>query len=186
MDLLQTNWVKYGIYYGIMSIVIQLISFYVMPINIWLQMLLGIIIMCITFYIAGKAERDDRGGELTYGGALKITFLTGFVGLVIGTLFLIIMIQIVDPGLVEKLTQMSLDAARGTMESFGMPDDQMEKALEKTEEDIANSFTPLRQLLNILSGSIMVLIVAAIMSIFLKKEADPNKIDLNEISGKDV
>ncbi len=186
MDLLQTNWAKYGIYYGILSILIQLISFYVMPINIWLQMLLGIIIMCIIFYIAGKAERNDSGGVLTYGEALKTTFLTGFVGLVIGTLFLIILIQLVDPSLVEKLTQMSVDAARSMMESFGMPEDQMAEALQKAEEDAANSFTPLRQLINILTGSIMVLIVSAIMSIFLKKEADPNKVNLNDISGTDV
>ena len=96
------------------------------------------------------------------------------------------MIQLVDPSLVEKLTQMSVDAARSMMESFGMPEDQMAEALEKAEEDAANSFTPLRQLINIFTGSIMVLIVSAIMSIFLKKEADPNKVNLNDISGNDV
>ena len=186
MDILQTNWAKYGIYYGVISILIQLISFYVVPINIWLQMLVGIIIMCVTFYLAGKEERNDKGGVLTYGEALKTTFLTGFVGLVISTLFLIILIQLVDPGLVEKLTQMSMDAARGMMESFGMPEDQMAEALEKAEEDAANSFTPVRQLINIFTGSIMVLIVAAIMSIFIKKEADPNAIDLNKIGDSNV
>ena len=179
MEILQTNWAKYGIYYGVLSIVIQLISFYVFPINVWVQFLLGMIIMVILFYMAGKAERSENDGTLSYGKALKTTFLTGFTGLVIATLFLIILIQLVDPSLVEKLTQMSVDAAGSMMKSFGMPEDQMEAALEKAEEEAANSFTPVRQLLNILWGSIMVLIVAAIVSIFIKKDEDPNKISVN-------
>ncbi len=181
MDFLQKNWAKYGVYYGILSIVIQLFSFYVMSINIWVQMVLGIIIMIVLFYLAGKAERLENDGVLSYGKALVTTFLTGFTGLVIGTLFMIILIQLVDPGLVEKLTQMSVDAAKSMMESFGMAEDQMAAALEKAEEDAANSFTPVRQLLNILWGSFMVLIVAAIVSIFIKKEEDPTKLNVSDI-----
>jgi hypothetical protein len=181
MDFLQTNWAKYGVYNALAGIFIQLVSFYVLPVNIWMQMLVGIIVMIVFFYLAGKAEKEDNGGILSYKKALSTTFLTGFTGLVIGTLFMIILVHLIDPSLIEKLTAMSVDAARSMMEKFGMPEDQMAAALEKAEEDAANAFTPLRQLLNIVTGSIMVLIVAAIVSIFIKKEADPNQIVTDDI-----
>lgn len=181
MELLQSNWAKYGIYYGVVSIVLQLISYYVTPINVWVQMLLGFVIMGVMFYLAGKAERDANGGVLPYGVALKTTFLTGFVGVVIATLFSIVLIQLVDPGLVEKLTAMSVDAARSMMEKFGMPEDQVAEALEKAEAEAANSFTPGKMLLSILTNSIFILIIAAIVSIFVKKEGDPNAVSVQDI-----
>ena len=168
-------------YYGLTSIAIQLFSFYVVSISVWIQLLLGIVVMVVLFFLAGKEERTENNGVLSYGQALITTFLTGFTGVLISTLFMIILIQLVDPGLVEKLTQMSVDAAKSVMESFGMPEDQMAAALEKAEEDAANSFTPLNQLLQILWGSIMILIVAAIVSIFIKKDEDPTKISIDDM-----
>ena len=181
MDFMQSNWAKYGLYYGLISILFQLGSFYFTPINGWIPMLMGFVIMGVMFYLAGKAERDANGGALSYGQALKTTFLTGFIGVVIATLFTIILIQLIDPGLVEKLTEMSVEAARSMMSKFGMPEDQMAEALEKAEESAANSFTPGAMLLSMLTNSIFILIIAALVSIFIKKEEDPNQISVQDI-----
>ncbi len=67
------------------------------------------------------------------------------------------------------------------MEAFGMSEDQMAEALEKAEEQTANSFTPGKMLLSILTNSIFILIIAAIVSIFIKKEEDPNQISVQDI-----
>ncbi|MBK8055076.1 MAG: DUF4199 domain-containing protein [Saprospiraceae bacterium] len=181
MDFLQSNWVKYGMYLGIITILVQLVSYYVTPINVWMQMLLGFVIMIVLFYLAGKAEREANGGVLSYGQALKTTFLTGLTGTVISTLFSIILIQLIDPSLVEKLAEISVETARSMMEKFGMPEDQMAAALEKAEEEAANAFTPGKMLLQIVYGSIFVLIFAAIVSIFVKKNEDPNHVSVQDI-----
>jgi len=186
MDILQNKWAKYGLYYALVSIVIQLISYYVFPIGVWMQMLIGIAIMIGFFYIVTKEEKEENSGVLPYGKAFKASFLTGLVGLVITTLFTIILIQLVDPGLVEKLAQVGVDAAKSMMESFGMPEDQMAAALEKAEEDTLNSFTPGKQLLGILWGSIFIAIIAAIFSIFVKKEADPNQLTMEDIGSTEA
>ncbi len=40
--------------------------------------------------------------------------------------------------------------------------------------------------MTIFKSALFMIIPAALVSIFLKKEADPNKIDLNDISGTDA
>ena len=185
MDL-QSSWIKYGIIYGIAGIILQLVMFYVIPLGIWTQMLVGIAIMVVIFVLAGKAQRIENGGTLTYGEALKTTYLTGLVGTVIGGLFSLILINLVDPSLVDKLTEMAMESTRSMMETFGTPDDVSNEALEKVEEDMVSQFTPFGQLMTIFKSALFMIIPAALVSIFLKKEADPNKIDLNDISGTDA
>jgi hypothetical protein len=82
---------------------------------------------------------------------------------------------------VEKLAEISVETARSMMEKFGMPEDQMAAALEKAEEEAANAFTPGKMLLQIVYGSIFVLIFAAIVSIFIKKNEDPNQVNVQDI-----
>jgi len=183
---LQSSWIKYGVMYGIAGILLQLVMFYILPLGLWTQMLVGIAIMVVFFVLAGKAQRAENGGTLTYGEALKITYLTGLVGAVIGGLFSIVLINLVDPSLVDKLTEMAMESTRSMMESFGTPEDVANDALDKVEEDMAGQFTPFGQLMTILKSALFMIIPAALVSIFLKKEADPNKIDLNDISGNDA
>lgn len=181
MDFLQSNWVKYGVYYGIISILVQLVSYYVTPISTGLQMGLSFVIMIALFYLAGKAERETNGGVLSYGQALKTTFLTGLTGTVVSILFSIILIQLIDPGLVEKLTEIQIEATRSMMEKLGTSEDKIAEIMEKMEEDAPNAFTPGKMLLTIPILSIFVLIFAAIVSIFIKKNEDPNQVNVQDI-----
>ncbi len=185
MDL-QSNWVRYGVMYAIAGILLQVVMYYILPLGLWTQMFVGIAIMVVFFVLAGKAQRVENGGTLTYGEALKTTYLTGLVGAVIGGLFSIVLINLIDPSLVDKLAEMAIESTRSMMESFGTPEDVANDALEKVEEDMAGQFTPFGQLMTILKSALFIIIPAAIVSIFLKKEADPNKIDVNDISGTDA
>lgn len=169
---LQPTFLKFGIFYGITSIIMQLFSFYIMEIGIGMQMILGVIMMVIFFVLAANEEKNANGGFLSYGEALKTTFLTGFIGLVISTLFLIILISLIDPGLVEILKDRTIAATQSMMESFGAPEDAISDSLDKIESDMEDAFTPGKQLLNILTSSIFALIIAAIVSIFVKKDGE--------------
>jgi hypothetical protein len=185
MDI-QPIWLRYGIYYGLVSIVFSLLSYYVMPFGFGMQILIGLVIMTAFLILSGKAQRNENRDIMSYGEALKTTFLTGFSGSAISVLFSIILINLIDPGLTEKLAEMSVDAARSMMETFKMPEDQMAEALEKAEEQSLDAFTPLKQLLNLFQVAILVLIVSAIVSIFLKKEEDITKINIKDIGNQDL
>jgi hypothetical protein len=181
MNAIQPIWLRYGLFYGLSSILLSLFIYYGYSAGLGMQSLIGMVIMILFLILAGKAQKKENNDVLTYGEALKTTFLTGFAGTVISVLFTIIWINLVDPSLVEKLAEMGLEAARSMMEMFNMPEDQMAAAMEKAEEETLNAFTPLKQLLSIFQASIFTLIIAAIISIFLKKEEDINKIDINSL-----
>ena len=138
-------WLRYGIIYGLVSIVFSLINYYLIPFGIWTMAFLSFVMMIIILVIAGRAQKQENNDILPYQEALKTTFLTGLVGVVISTFFTIILINLIDPSLVEKLTEMAMDAARSMMEAVGMPEDKMAEAIEEAEKKSANSFTPTEQ-----------------------------------------
>ena len=163
-------WLRYGIIYGLVSIVFSLVIYYVIPTGLGTLSILSIILMIVFFVIAGRAQRRENNDILPYGEALKTTFLTGMVGSIISIIFFFFLLNLIDPSLVEKLTEMSLEASRSMMEAFGIPEDKMAEAMEKAEEKSINAFTPMKQLLGILQAALMAIIVAAIVSIFIKKD----------------
>ena len=163
-------WLKYGIIYGLISVIFSLVYYYVIPFGLGTMSIISFIIMIVILVIVGRTQRQENNDILPYGEALKTTFLTGLVGVVISTLFTIILVNLIDPSLVEKLTEMGMDAARSMMEAVGMPEDKLAEAMEKAEEESVNGFTPTKQLLSIFQSAIFVLIVAAIVSIFIKKD----------------
>jgi hypothetical protein len=186
MNNINPIWLRYGIIFGVISIVLSIIFFYVFPIGIGKQVIFSYGIMIIYLVLAAKAEKNQNAGILSYGEALKTTFLTGFSGMVISGLFSLILMNLIDPSLVDKLTEQTLEMSRSMMETLGVPDDQIEQAMEEAETKTSEAFTPLNQVLGILQSAIGVVIFAAIVSIFVKKDGDPSQINVNDIGGTGV
>jgi hypothetical protein len=181
MNNINPVWLRYGIFYGVTSILLSIIFFYVFPIGLGKQSFVSFAAMIIFMIVAGKAERQLNGGALSYGEALKTTFLTGFSGMVISGLFTIILMNLIDPSLVEKMTEQTIEMTRSMMESFGLPEDQVEQAMDDAEGKMAEAYTPLNQILSIFQYAILALIFAAIVSIFIKRDADPSQINVSDI-----
>lgn len=181
MNNINPIWLRYGILFGIVSIIFSLIFFYVFPIGLGKQGIFSLVLMVVFLVLAGQAEKKENFGVLSYGEAFKTTFLAGFSGLVISGLFTIILMNLIDPSLVEKMTEQTIEMTRSMMESFGLPEDQVEQAMDDAEGKMAEAYTPLNQILSIFQYAILALIFAAIVSIFIKKDADPSKINVNDI-----
>jgi len=167
---IQPIWLKFGIYYGIASILAALIIFYIMPVGMFTQLFITIVMLVIFMVIASKAQKAEDNGILPYGEALKTSFLTGFTGFIIALLFNLILLYLIDPSLLDVLVERNIEDTKALMESFGMPEDKMAEAMEKAEEEVGNAYSISKQLQSIISGAIMSIIVAAITSIFTKKE----------------
>ena len=174
----QTPWIKYGIIYGIVSIFLFIFSAYILPIGIWVQSLLGITIMVVLMVMSAKEEKANNDGLLSYGEALKNTSFTGIIGMVISGLAYLILLNLIDPDLVEVLQTRAIESVESMMSSFGASEDVISEAIEKAEADIEGQFTPIAQILNIVKGSIMVVIIASIVSIFVKKNESIHDIKL--------
>ncbi|MBK8349572.1 MAG: DUF4199 domain-containing protein [Saprospiraceae bacterium] len=166
----ENPWVKNGLLYGAVSIIFQLLVYYVLPSGMFIQMIFGLASLIYFYIMACREQKEENGGTLSYGQAFKTTALTGIIGVVMSGLFTLILIQLIDPSLVDKLIEMAMESTKSMMETFGAPEDAASEALDNVENEMADQFTPVGQLMNIVKGSIFVLIPAAIASIFLKKE----------------
>lgn len=170
MNNIQPIWLRYGVIYGVITIIISSLTYYAMSVSSWILSILSFGIMVFIMLLAGKVQRNDDGGFISYGKAFQTTFLTAFVGTAISVLFTIVLINLLDPGLADTLTTKAIEESRSTMEKLGMAEDQIDQAMESVEEASADSFTPLKQLTALLFSAIFIAVFAAIVSLFLKKD----------------
>ncbi|HRD07690.1 MAG TPA: DUF4199 domain-containing protein [Saprospiraceae bacterium] len=168
------TWLKYGIVYALITIAMTIVFYYLIDFKMSIQVFLSFGIMILIMVLATLKERSNNGGYLTYGESLMTSYLTALVG-IIASFVLVVILLTVDPGLKEKLTQMSVDASKGMLEAMGLNEDQIAEAMEKVEEEGASEFTIGKQFVGVITNSIFVFIIAAFISLFLKKNRPEEK-----------
>ncbi len=151
---------KYGIITGLASGVLSILLFISGAFEtVWIGIVLALAISVAGIVLAHREYKSANHGFMSYGRGLVIgTVLSVIAGLISG-LISFAYIQFVDPGVLDRMKEMQM----AMMEKFGMPEDKMEEAVAKLDEQ----FTPLKQLTSGLSsgligGFILSLIVTAI------------------------
>lgn len=118
---------------------------------------------------AGMDYRKSVGGFLGYGKAFQHGLVAFAISGLVSTLFGLVLYNVIDSELPQKLVDASVENARAMMEQFGAPEDSIEQGLEKARADTADRFTILGQA----KGYIWIVVVSAIMSLitslFVKK-----------------
>jgi branched-subunit amino acid ABC-type transport system permease component len=168
------TWLKYGIVYALITIAMTIVFYYLVDFKMSIQVFLTFGIMILFMVMATLKERSINGGYLTYGESLMTSYLTALVGILASFILMAILLT-VDPGLKERLTQMSVDASKGMLETMGLNEDQITEAMEKVEEEGASEFTIGKQFVGVITNSIFVFIIAAFISLFLKKNRPEEK-----------
>lgn len=151
---------KYGILTGLASGVLSIIMFISGAFEtVWIGIVLALVISVGGIVMAHKEFKRLNGGYMNYGKGLVIgTVLSLIAGLISG-LISFAYIQFVDPGVLDRMKEMQM----AMMEKFGMPEDKMEEAVAKLDEQ----FTPTKQLTSgltsgLIGGFILSLIVTAV------------------------
>ena len=125
----------------------------------------------ITVY-AGIDYRKSIGGFLGYGKAWQHGFIVLAVSGFVATLFSLVLYNIIDPELPEKLVDASIENTRAIMEKFGTPEDAMDDALEKARENTAKQFTVSGSLLSYITIAIFSAIMALISALIVENKAE--------------
>jgi hypothetical protein len=90
---------------------------------------------------------------------------------IIYTVFNILLYHVIDPELPAKLTEVSLENAQKMMEGFGMPEDQMDQAMEGARRRTENQFSMGGLALSYGIGLIIYAVLSSITSIFVRRNA---------------
>jgi len=118
---------------------------------------------------AGINYRNEIGGFLSYGKAFQHGFVLMAISGLVSAVFMIILYNVIDPELPEKLTKVGIENAQAMMESFGLPEDQMDKAMEDTRKRTENQYTVSGTAMGYGIGLIIYAVLSLITAIFVKK-----------------
>jgi hypothetical protein len=169
----QNVWLKYGVIAGLALIATSIAMFYLLDLGLFTQAAVIYIVSLIFMVIAGLEFRKNNQDVMLYGEAFKITYLTTLVGFAISSLFSYALITFIDPELIDVLIEKYSGSTRDLMASMGAPEEEINKALEKMEEDMPKQFTGIGMAQSLFTNAVISAILAAIVSIFLRKDEKP-------------
>lgn len=163
--------IRWGMITAAVSIIITMLL-YVIDYTLMVQLKFLFVSLAIYFGItiyAGIDYRKSIGGFLAYGKAFQHGFLILVVSGLIATFFNILLYQVIDPELPQKLVDASMENTRAMMESFGTPEEAMDEAMEQAKESTAEQFTIVGMAKGYIYIAIFSAIMALISAIFVRK-----------------
>ena len=141
---LKTEALKNGAIWGVINLVIFLITWYIMPSimsSFWftgLSILIGILLA--VFFTLDL--RKKTGGFWTFGEALWPIFAMFLTSMALVFLFTIVFAKYIDPSYPVKMKELSLASSEKMMSSLGVADDALETAMAEASTNLDKQFSP--------------------------------------------
>lgn len=129
---------------------------------------LGLVLPVVVCVIGALLIKKHHGGFLEFRDALKATFIILVIGSLIVTIFQFILFNYIDVPFREALAQVTAQKAEQLMHKLGMPEDQIDKAVEETLN--TNNYTVGRLMLGFVFSCIGSFVVALIISAIIKRK----------------
>lgn len=119
----------------------------------------------VAIYVMALREHREQelGGFMSFKRAFYLAFMIGMVSTVVVLIFNYIYMNFINPNAMEA----QLEMTRGMMEKFGMPEDQLDAAIEKQRASLAS---PMSMLTGLFGAGFVVAILSLIMGAVMKKE----------------
>lgn len=173
---LTRHFVRFGIIYALIQIIITVASYMAGADFIASNMIMFSIFMLLftvgyTIYSIIQFRKSSQG-YMTLKEGFMVTFFTLAIGGLITTAFTVILYNFVDTEYPQLLAEKSIEKTAEMMERFGASDEDIEKAMEKSE-DVAERFTVFGQIRGYLFGLIFYAIYAVILGAIFKKSKPP-------------
>ena len=131
MEKKQNVFVAYGIISGIVVIIFTL-GLYLGGIE-WFMNPIAFVVYVLPIVIAVLAsvkQKKLQGGYLSFGEALKGSFLVFVITGLLSSIFIYILFNYIDVPFRDALSQKSAEISRQMMERFGMKEDDIDRATD--------------------------------------------------------
>ncbi len=161
---------KSGAILGLISIILGVVVYMIDPtlfVKWWFGLIMFGMSLGLVVYFGIQYRNAEHDGYMSFGEAYKHGFVVFAVGGAIGSVFNILLFNVIDPDLPQVLTQATLDQTYAMMKSFGAPEGAVEEQMEALKNDIPNQFSPLGTLkgygIALIGYAVLALISAAIV-----------------------
>ena len=164
--------IKTGIILGVINIVLTLLIYIINPTSLaewWFGLIMLAVALFLVSYL-GIQHRNEIGGFMPFGQGWIYSIQAFVISGLIGTLFNILLYNIIDPELPAIVADQVVENSESMMRNFGMPEDQMDDALDKAREDTLERFTLTGSLTGFLWGLVISAILALITGAIIKKK----------------
>mgnify|MGYP002636492036 CR=1 FL=1 len=125
--------------------------------------------MIIYFYVTW---RKNRGGYVSFKEAYMFGLLTMIMSGAINLMYTAVLYGVIDPELPNKLFDAVVETTVRMMESFGLPDSEIDKAIEQLE-DQPDQFSVIAMVKNFPIQILVYAAISLIMAAIFKKERPP-------------
>ncbi len=159
---------KYGLIYGVASIIYALISLYGGLIGnvLYSTLSYAIVILCIVFGLR-EFKFKKNNGFLKFGTGVNIGFLIVLLGGMINSVFTYILYVFIDPAKYKEVIEFSQEQL---LQKGGISDSQMDQMLDM----MAKFMTPIAIFVSAVIGvAITGIVFALIISAIMKKDPEP-------------
>ncbi|MES2419415.1 MAG: DUF4199 domain-containing protein [Bacteroidota bacterium] len=135
---------KNGAIWGVISLVIFLVTWYIMP-NLMSSYVYSGLVFVIGIALAVFFSIDMRkkaGGYWTFSEALINIFVMFLMSMAIVYVFNLLFGKFIDPTYPATMKEMILSKTEGTFKDLGMGDEAVSAAMQKTSESLDKQFNP--------------------------------------------
>lgn len=156
--------IKNGLILGLIGVIVTMLA-YVIDLNLLTSMWFGLSMFAlaiILLVVFGKKYRNEHmEGFMSFGEAFKYIFIAAIISMIVSGFFQILLYNVIDPELPEIITEQALKSTEEFMIKLGTPEEAIDEAMKKAEEDLDGKFTTT----GILSGSWVWIIISAIYAL---------------------
>ena len=154
---------KSGLTLGLIGIIITLLIYFInakLLANMWVG--ISILVVSLTLVVLfGIAYRKQVGGYLSFKNAFLYSLILLLVAGLIGQSFNFLLFNVIDPDLPQLVTDAAIENTEKMLEKFNVPDEEMDKALERTENQMANQY----KLSGVMKAYLYSVIIYAVISL---------------------
>lgn len=160
--------ITYGLALAGIAILIELL-FYSLDVDRESKIRWVAILIIIGAMVLGVKNYRDKelGGFITYGQSVKLSFLIGLYSAIVVSIFMYLFVKYFDPGLIEQIIESSEEQM--LERNPNISDQEYEMAIEYTKRFTTAFWISIGTFFML---AIQAIIVALIVSIFMKKNND--------------
>ena len=162
-EIIKRNGVTFGITTGIISALITT-SIYAIDLNLFTSWWIGI--LSITIYliigiILLSKTKKELNGVFSFKDAFTTYFISAVIGILISTLFNIILFNFIDPSAKDNLRELTIKYTVNMMQKFGTPASAINEAIAKLKENDPYS------IIELLKGSVFSIVFSSIFGLLM-------------------
>jgi hypothetical protein len=162
-EIIKRNGITFGVLTGIISALITA-TIYAVDLNLfvsWWVGILSILIYLVLGIVLLSKTKKEMNGLFVFKDAFTTYFICAVIGIAIGTVFNILLFNVIDPSAQDTLKEITIKNAVAMMQKFNSPAAAINEMIAKMKENNPYSVVEL------LKGSVFSMVFSAIIGLIM-------------------